>query len=191
LSQRSLQISYQFTANSGTLNAATASSREPLNYYFRARVRDTLRLAVYLQSVRLGDKPLGTHDQNFHFQRNTCGHSPHVTSFLTGRWVCRYNCCWSSPAQSFSGQSPAGQVPGTAALGSLLYRLREETTENTISIVLAQQYFDYCLRIHYCGNVFNKPLPINERLVWLYYSGFQALCHINKFGSMLDERVVT
>jgi hypothetical protein len=29
-----------------------------------ARVRDPLRLAVYRQSVRLGDKPLETHDQN-------------------------------------------------------------------------------------------------------------------------------
>jgi hypothetical protein len=31
------------------------------------RVRITLRLAVYRQSVRLGDKPLETHDQNFYF----------------------------------------------------------------------------------------------------------------------------
>jgi hypothetical protein len=33
----------------------------------RVRVRVTLRLAVYRQSVRLGAKPLGTHDQNFYF----------------------------------------------------------------------------------------------------------------------------
>jgi hypothetical protein len=32
-----------------------------------SRVRVTLRLAVYRQSVRLGDKPLETHDQNFYF----------------------------------------------------------------------------------------------------------------------------
>jgi hypothetical protein len=25
------------------------------------------------------------------------------------------------------------------------------------------------------GNVFNKPLPNNDRLFWLYYSGLQAL----------------
>jgi hypothetical protein len=30
-------------------------------------VRITLRLAVYHQSVRLGDKPLATHDQNSYF----------------------------------------------------------------------------------------------------------------------------
>jgi hypothetical protein len=29
----------------------------------RVKARDTLRLAVYRQSVRLGDKPLETHDQ--------------------------------------------------------------------------------------------------------------------------------
>jgi hypothetical protein len=33
----------------------------------RARVRVTLRLAVYCQTIRLGDKPLGTHDQLFYF----------------------------------------------------------------------------------------------------------------------------
>jgi hypothetical protein len=45
-------------------------------------------MAVYRQSVRLGDKPLETHDQYF-FQQNTCGHSPYKTSFLTRGWVYR------------------------------------------------------------------------------------------------------
>jgi hypothetical protein len=27
------------------------------------------------------------------------------------------------------------------------------------------------------GNVFNKPLPSNDRLFWLYHSGIQAPCH--------------
>jgi hypothetical protein len=33
----------------------------------RVRVRVTLRLVVYRQLVRLGDKPLETHDQQFFF----------------------------------------------------------------------------------------------------------------------------
>jgi hypothetical protein len=49
----------------------------------RLSVRVTLRLAVYRQSVRLGDKPLETHDQNFFSQQNTCDYRP-----LTRRWVC-------------------------------------------------------------------------------------------------------
>jgi hypothetical protein len=53
------------------------------------RVRVTLRLALYRQSVRLGDKPLETHDQQFFFQVNTCCYSPNVTSSLTRGWVCR------------------------------------------------------------------------------------------------------
>jgi hypothetical protein len=53
----------------------------------RVRVRVTLQLAVYRQSVRLGDKPLKTHDQHFFFQLNTCGYSPYLTSSLRG-WVC-------------------------------------------------------------------------------------------------------
>jgi hypothetical protein len=36
---------------------------------FRYKVRVTLRLAVYRQSVLLGAKPLETHDQRFLFNR--------------------------------------------------------------------------------------------------------------------------
>jgi hypothetical protein len=37
------------------------------NSYNLDRVRVTLRLAVYLQSIRLGDKPFETHDEQFYF----------------------------------------------------------------------------------------------------------------------------
>jgi hypothetical protein len=40
-------------------------------------------------------------------QLNTCDHSPCVISSLTRGWVF-HNFCWNSPAQSFSGKSPAG-----------------------------------------------------------------------------------
>jgi hypothetical protein len=52
------------------------------------RVKVTLRLAVYLQSVRLGAEPLETHNQNFFPQMNTGGHSPYITSCLTSGWIC-------------------------------------------------------------------------------------------------------
>jgi hypothetical protein len=55
---------------------------------FRVRVRVTLQLAVYRQSLRLGDKPLRLTTSNFVFQLNTCFHSPYVTSSLTRGWVC-------------------------------------------------------------------------------------------------------
>jgi hypothetical protein len=86
--------------NSGDFSASRAqilSSQPPvqnitLNWQLTnnwARVRVTLRLAVYCQSVRLGDKPLETHDQNIFFQMSTCGHSPNVTSSLTRGQICR------------------------------------------------------------------------------------------------------
>jgi hypothetical protein len=53
----------------------------------RLKVKVTLRLAVYRQSVRLGVKPLETHDQ-ISFQLSLCGNSPYVTSSLTRRWIC-------------------------------------------------------------------------------------------------------
>jgi hypothetical protein len=53
------------------------------------RVRVALRLAVYHQSVRLGDKSLEDRDQYCFFQMNTCCHTPYVTTSLTREWVCR------------------------------------------------------------------------------------------------------
>jgi hypothetical protein len=50
------------------------------------RIGVTLRLGVYRQSVRLGDKPFETHDQIF--QLNTCLHRPYVPSTMTRGWVC-------------------------------------------------------------------------------------------------------
>jgi hypothetical protein len=66
-------------------------THDHINIYARARVRvrATLRLAVYGQSVHLDTKPLETHDQYFSFQLNTCGYSPYVTSSLTRGWICR------------------------------------------------------------------------------------------------------
>jgi hypothetical protein len=54
---------------------------------FRARV--SLRLAVYRQSFRLGDKPLRLTTSNFIFQLNACDYSSYVTSSLKRARVCR------------------------------------------------------------------------------------------------------
>jgi hypothetical protein len=59
----------------------------PVSCVVQYRVRVTLRLAFFRQSVRLNDKPLETHDQHF-IQLNPCRHSPYVTSSLTREWVC-------------------------------------------------------------------------------------------------------
>jgi hypothetical protein len=64
----------------------------------------------------------------------------------------------------------------SAALGFLLYTLVADPTENTVSIVIAQQYLDCCLRIRCRGNVFIEPLPNKEWLLWLHCFGFQASC---------------
>jgi hypothetical protein len=47
------------------------------------RVRVTLRLVVYRQSVRLGEKPVATHDQQFFLQLNTCCYRTYLISSLT------------------------------------------------------------------------------------------------------------
>jgi hypothetical protein len=52
-------------------------------------------------------------------------------------------------------------------LGSSLYSLGADPTENTVSIVIAQQYLDRCLFIRCRGNLFTESLRSNERLFWL------------------------
>jgi hypothetical protein len=79
----------------GSLSLSLSDERMGLSFTIAAhcllgvsfKVKVTLRLAVYRQSVRLGVKPFEIHDQTF-FQLNSCGNSPYVTSSLTRRWVC-------------------------------------------------------------------------------------------------------
>jgi hypothetical protein len=59
-----------------------------MKIHLTVRVRITLRLAVYRQSIHLGYKPLETHDQQLSFRLNTCFRSPYVTSSLTRGSVC-------------------------------------------------------------------------------------------------------
>jgi hypothetical protein len=60
----------------------------------------------------LATDPLRPTTSNFIFQLNTCGYCPYGSVI--------YNCCWSSPVQSFSGPSPTG-------LMTTIYCLRFET----------------------------------------------------------------
>jgi hypothetical protein len=72
-------------------------------------VRVTLRLEVYRQSVRLGDKPIETDDTLILFSKWTL---EVIVLMYHPLWredrSVIYNCCWSSPAQSFSSPSPMG-----------------------------------------------------------------------------------
>jgi hypothetical protein len=56
----------------------------------------------------LAPNPLGLTTNNFFLQLNPCDRSPYVTSLWWEDGSVVYNCCWPSPAQSFSGLSPAG-----------------------------------------------------------------------------------
>jgi hypothetical protein len=82
-------IFYVFTRNcyatvcNSTVSHVSARTRWPHN-----RVKVTLLLTVYRQSVRLGVEPLVVHNHRF-FQLILCGYSPSVTSSLTRRWVYR------------------------------------------------------------------------------------------------------
>jgi hypothetical protein len=48
----------------------------------QSRVRVTLRLTVYCRSIRLGDKPLETHDQQFYFSTEYLRHRLHPVIYI-------------------------------------------------------------------------------------------------------------
>jgi hypothetical protein len=58
-----------------------------------------------------------------------------------------------------------------------VYSPEGHPTENAVFVVIAQQYSSCCLRIRCRRGVFTEPLPGNECLLWLHYSGFQVSCH--------------
>jgi hypothetical protein len=73
----------------------------------------------------------------------------------------------------------------SVCLRSLLYSLGADPTGNTVSIVIAQQYFDSYLRIRCRGNLFNVSLPSNERRLWLRCSCFQVSCQYGGAHSLV------
>jgi hypothetical protein len=69
---------------------------------------------------------------------------------------------------SYDSQGHGGGIrprPHTG-LGYSLYSLWAVPTENTVSIVIPQQYCHCCLLIRCSGNLFTESLPNNERLLW-------------------------
>jgi hypothetical protein len=69
------------------LTAPTKSSLHRLPYnWLSSSIRESKLL--YDWRFRLGEEPLGTHDQHS-FQLNTCGYSSYLTSSLMSGWVSR------------------------------------------------------------------------------------------------------
>jgi hypothetical protein len=66
----------------------TALANPRLKTLSSIRVRVSLQLTVYHQSVRLDDKSLRLTTTNFIFQLNACGYCPYVKSSLTRGRVC-------------------------------------------------------------------------------------------------------
>jgi hypothetical protein len=77
----------------------------------------------------------------------------------------------------------------SAGLGSSLYSLGADPTENTVSIVIAQQYFNCCLRIRCRGNLFTESclamkvysgsaIPAFRRHITIYFMYASCICSI-------------
>jgi hypothetical protein len=168
--------------------------------------RVTIRLAVYRRSIRLGVKTLETHDQQFIFQLNTCGHSPHVTSSLTRGWVCllqllqvlasavilrsdfRGTIDHNSLSQIRDSPNLEDQVPVFISPRNRVAQLHPQALGSLLVPSYDSQggphrkhrfprLFHCCLCIHCYGNVFTESFPSNGSLFWLGCFAFQASCH--------------
>jgi hypothetical protein len=91
----------------------------------RKLVRQDSELALFYawrftaSQLVLAPNPL-TPTTSIFFQLNTCSYSPYITSVWREVGPTVYNCCWVSPAQSFSAPSLAGLI-------TIFYCLRFET----------------------------------------------------------------
>jgi hypothetical protein len=79
-----------------------------------------------------------------------------------------------------SQETPSVVIP--AGLGSSLYSLKSDPTENTVSIFIAQLYLDCCLLISCRENLFTESLPRNERLLWLRFPAFRRHITIHEWS---------
>jgi hypothetical protein len=106
---------------------------------------------------------------------------PHVKFYLHRlTFKCQLNSQSSSTAVSRDSRNSI-----SADLGSSLYSLGADPTENTVLILIAQQYHDCCLLIRCHGNLFTESLPSSDRLLWLHYSIFHASSHNMNMWSVL------
>jgi hypothetical protein len=123
----------------------------------------------------------GTHD---HILLSQIVDSPNLESQFTvftsprNRVAQLYPQALGSPfVTSYDSQGYGGGIRPHLHTESSLYSLRANPTEDTVSVVIVQQYLDCCLFSRCRGNLFTESLPNNERLLWLGYSGFQASYH--------------
>jgi hypothetical protein len=96
---------------------------------------------------------------NFYYCQTIAGFLYGAPSLTRGR-VCLLQCTMYSPG-----------------VGSSLYRLGADPTENIVSIVIADRYLDCCLRIRYRRNVFTQPLSISRRLLICLFHSNGCTCY--------------
>jgi hypothetical protein len=87
-----------------TLNFWPHYTNPLLHYYWskvKVKVRVTLRLAVYHQSVHLGTKSPETHDQRFFFQLSLCDNSPYVSPLWWEDGFVSYKYAWPFIKRTF------------------------------------------------------------------------------------------
>jgi hypothetical protein len=126
-------------------------------YFILVRDRVTFPLAVYRRSVRLGDKPPWNSRPVILFSNWT------LVVIIVFMHHPLYNCCWFSPKQSFSGQSPMGLTTTFYWLSLLTDFILIWTASYTR---IAYRFPKKCLLItRILGSVFrNKLVSKNESL---------------------------
>jgi hypothetical protein len=149
-------------------------------------LRQTVSRSVLLSSPHLGFKT------KFLLLSDSCGLVVcKAPSLMRGRVVC--NCCWSSPARSFSGPSPAGLVTTLYCLrfetsptcrarmvGGPLYITSARTTQRTplpralvlLHACLLRPITWRILSHRLATGVFIEPFPNNSCLWWFTVSQY-------------------
>jgi hypothetical protein len=165
-----------------------------------------LRPTVQLPSLSWNKAPHLELTTRFLLLSDSCGFLDVERSLWREDGSVVYNCCWSLPAQSFSGPSPVRFVTLFYCLrfntslffasydsrgygGSIRARLHMGYCRFSAELLfitishwpnrkhLSQRFLFCYLRIRCSGNLFNEPLSSKGHLLWLHYSSLQTSCH--------------
>jgi hypothetical protein len=151
--------------NTGTITVSLNYTRKILRYY------STRKSSLHSQTFNNSDASIPLLPSSYSVRlasRNTTGFLPFLLNHLRLLSQKTLSVDWNPHYIASERSQQKTPFPNNSSI----------VTEVRLPRRCTKQQFFYCwVPVHFHRNLFTEPLPSNERLLWLRYSGFQASCH--------------